>query len=274
MKILYFLFIFTGAALNARHFIIDICSYNNSPWCVENLLSVWEQTHTDYHIILTIDASSDDTLEKVQALIKLHGKENSITIKVNKERMLALYNHWQVILEARDDDIICHLDGDDRFADKYVLEFVNKLYEEEDIWLTYGQHVWENARTVGYPNQYIDDTVVRDKLYRDIRWTPGQLRTFEAWLAKRLRVEDLLITDEDRRGLFFPTNCDIALFLPMMEMAGIHFKFIQKILYIYNDGTSYNDVCVNNRDLYYFGSFIRKKSKYPTLLYKKGQPYA
>ena len=89
---------------------------------------------------------------------------------------------------------------------------------------------------------------------------PSHLKTFYAWLFKKIDVEDLKIGGE-----FFPMTWDQAMMFPMLEMAGDRHAFIKETLYVYNMTNPINDNRVNaklQRDL---EKRIRSKPSYDKL---------
>ena len=76
-------------------------------------------------------------------------------VMYNKERFIKFngYNQNFVAWGFEDDEIIIHLDGDDWFINEQVLEKLNKFYNDNDVWMTYGGFVcWDgNDTTVGNP---------------------------------------------------------------------------------------------------------------------------
>jgi len=71
----------------------------------------------------------------------------NIKIIRNEKRMYAAYNRFNVYSKVKDNDIIIFLDGDDWFTDNYVLNLINKMYNENDIKWTISNHkLFQNNR--------------------------------------------------------------------------------------------------------------------------------
>jgi hypothetical protein len=58
---------------------------------------------------------------------------------------------------------------------------------------------------------------------------------------------------------------DVAMFMPMIEMAGKRHEFIDQILYLYNDLNPINDNKVNVELQKFIDSYVRKKRPYAPL---------
>jgi hypothetical protein len=123
---------------------------------------------------------------------------------------------------------------------------------------------WPTNAT-GY-SKALSPEVVEKQLYRETYWTPGQLRTFYAWLFKKIKLEDLLCDQwDDSYGQFYPAACDLVISYPLMEMAGKHYKYIDEILYIHNIATQINDFKVNRLPQMIASQVLLYKKKYEQL---------
>jgi hypothetical protein len=171
----------------------------------------------------------------VQEYVHSHHKSNQVTIIPNPQRMGHLHNQYTAIHGCLDSEIIVILDGDDWFAHDQVLCRLNDLYQNPDVWLTYGQFRELSDDSLGYcqaiPEQVIHASGIR--AYRP--WVFGHTRTFYAGLFKRIKKEDLFYNNA-----FFPMAADVATMIPMAEMAGEHMRFVPEILYIHNDRNPLN----------------------------------
>ncbi len=249
----------------SKHFVIVIPSYNNHEWCIKNLESVFTQNYSNYEIIYIDDHSLDGTGDLVEDYILSHPLGSKVTLIKNKNRQRALANHYKAGHMCSDDIIIVQLDGDDWFAHEKVLSHLNTIYADPKVWITYGQFISWPTNVKGYCRP-LSKRVVRKRLFRETFWYPGQLRTFYTWLFKKVKQEDLMVkTPGQFEGGFFPTTYDLALYYPMMEMAGNHYKFISDIIYVRNVKTPFNDFKVNRSLQVMCETQLKKQTKYSTL---------
>lgn len=240
-----------------KSFVIVIPSFNNKIWCEKNLSSVLNQQYNNYSIIYTDDHSSDFTLEEVDRVINKYNT-NKITLVKNDKRLGAMNNMYNMVHSCKDDDIIVVLDGDDWFYDDKVLEKLNKAYEN-DIWITYGQYRSYPDNSLGCSRQ-IPDFIIKQNSYRRFQWCSSHLRTYYAWLFKKIKKDDLMFNGE-----FLPMTSDLAAMFPMLEMAGKHQLFISDILYIYNCSSPINDDKVNRKLQIQLEKKIRSMNPYKAL---------
>jgi len=223
---------------NDKHFIILIASYNNAQWYQQNLDSLFEQTYKNFTAIYMDDISNDGTAELVESYInkKYPEYKNQFILIKNSEKRYCLGNYiFAVQRFCPDNSIIITYDGDDWFANKYVLNYLNKLYQNKDIWVTYGQSIkYPTKRTCTFcryfSNSLLDDGKLRKKILKDNHWPIHHLRSFYTQLFRKIKYEDFL--DENKK--LFTYAEDVAFMLPMIEMSKNHIKYISTVLYVYN----------------------------------------
>ena len=206
--------------------------YNAERWigqCIESIIS---QDYPYFDLIVIDDCSTDLTWEYI--------KYYDIYSIRNKERKGALANIVNGI-DRIGSDIIVTVDGDDYLPDNKVFSYLESFYTS-DIWMTYGSFLPVSLKykntcqpfdKIRVPCEagYLVDTSTTPEAYRKSGlWVTSHLRTFRKWLWDRIDPDDL---KED--GQYYDVACDLAFMYPMIEMAGDHCKFIDRIMYMYND---------------------------------------
>jgi glycosyltransferase involved in cell wall biosynthesis len=244
---------------SSKHFVIVIPSFNNSLLYKENLDSVFSQNYENYQVIYIDDCSNDQTADLVENYIAQKNQQHRCVLIKNKKRSGALENLWRAIHSCDPHDIIITVDGDDALAHPYVLEYLNDVYQNEDIWLTYGQFSLKSNNARGWCSK-MPDHIVQNNAFRTFPHLPGHLRTFYAWLFQEIKLEDLIT----HRG-FYSMTWDIAMMMPMIEMAEQRHQYIDEILYIYNDTTPINDDKINKQLQSYLARVLRAKKPYKRL---------
>jgi len=142
------------------------------------------------------------------------------------------------LLKPSEDDILITLDADDWFSSNQVLSTLNRYYTENpELLVTYCSWVSypdPNSPTNCHPYTQEDfNTTLRHK-----DWRGTHLRTFKYKVWKHIKDEDLRGYD----GKYLQTAWDIAIMLPILEMAGFsRSKYIPEKLYTYNQETPHND---------------------------------
>lgn len=240
--------------------VIVTASYNNASWYQWNLDSVIAQQYINWRMIYIDDCSTDDTGNLVDAYLKEKGMENKITLIRNTERKRAMHNLYEAIHSCRNNEIIIILDGDDRLAHDTVLAHINGVYQNTNIWLTYGQFKEYPSGAAGFCIP-MPDFIVQENAFRDFHSGPSHLRTFYAGLFKQIKKEDLMLN-----GSFLPMTCDLATMFPMIEMArNGHFAFIPDILLEYNASNALNDHKISKKIQRDCDLFVRQLPRYAAL---------
>lgn len=223
------LVIFSKLMAKDIEFVVVIPSYNNEKWCIKNLETIVNQRYAHYSVIYINDCSTDNTLHLVQRYITEHKLQDKVKIITNSERRGALANLYHTITELEPSKIVVTCDGDDWLSDFTVLDTLAVIYADKNVWMTYGNYI-PTIRERGSCCAPIAPNISKNLLFRTSAWTTSHLRSFYAKLFQNIKKEDLLW-----QGQFYPVAWDLAMMFPMLEMASDgHFRFIKKVLYIYN----------------------------------------
>ena len=130
------------------------------------------------------------------------------------------------------------VDGDDWLYDINVLNYLDKVYQDEEIYMTYGQYEPLSKSYSDYCKPIPDIRTYR----RSGEWLASHLRTVKRKLFDKINKDDLKQKDGD----YYKCAGDTAYMYPIIEMAGKkHMKFIDKILYVYNDLNPGNEMKIN-----------------------------
>lgn len=255
-----------------RRFRIITPVYNAEDWIGKCINSVKEQEHTNFIQIIVDDCSTDNTVKKAKEAV---GNDPRFIIIEKSEKEGALHGH--VIAgnyDYVDSDFFVHLDGDDWFSDGKVLSRLNLIYEDQDIWCTYGDYETTSGEDSvnkrvedSFLNQLCKGLVGKERLHvkawngyqADIEigsesnkdhtfrlllatnWCLSQVRSFRGELWRGIDDADLRATD----GSYLAV-ADVAVFVPILEMAGINrVRYVPEIQMVYNRETAINDDKVN-----------------------------
>ncbi len=216
--------------MKQNNFVIVVPVYNSVNWIGKCIDSVHSQTYKNYTLIVVDDRSYDGTWNIVynKGVWCL-----SDPVHIGK----SIFNFKKGIEKAsksKDDIIVC-LDGDDWLVGDFVLEYLNVVYQDKDVWLTYGQYTPLSNKYNNYCQPIEDFSTYR----KSKEWRTSHLKTFKRGLWDLIKDNDL----RDWDGEYNKYTSDRVFMYPMLEMAGNkHIKFIDKILYIYNDLNPCNDM--------------------------------
>ena len=241
-------------------FLILIPSYNNEAWVRYTLSSIILQNYKNYRVIYFDDHSTDKTAYLVKNFIKKHKLKN-VRLISNIKRVGSLANLWHGIQLAHKNEIIINLDGDDWFAHNNVLAYLNSIYQSDNIWTTYGQFQNWPTKKMGWCKE-IPQSVIDSHSFRSYGFWYAQPRTYYAWLAKKVKKEDLI---NPQTNHFYEVAGDAALMFPVIEMASSHIKFVPEVLYFRNVLTPFNDFKINLKKQLSLAQHIAHKKPYSKL---------
>lgn len=248
MVFLYIFFIilsFHSSFCEEKKIVLISCCYNAAASIEKTLDSIFSQKYSNFRVVLVNDASTDNTKELIDmyiARISAASETPQCQVIHNNIRRRKLANLYTILHECDPDEIVFLLDGDDRLIHDNVLNYINAQYQDIAVWMTFGnyQNYPDNITTNwGIAEESycapVSNDVISQMLYRKKPFVYMHPRTFYAWLFHQVQLGDL-ITERisSFAGDFFPACNDLAMFFPMVELAGVHVKFIDEILYIRN----------------------------------------
>ena len=168
-------------------------------------------------------------------------------------------NYDQVIrnnVNIDDNEIIVEVDGDDWLPDPNTLTRINDVYSDQNVWIANGSFKYHDGR-LGFSSrqQNLENL-------RNVRFTASHIRTWRAFLWRKIKQEDL--KDED--GVYWKVTGDLSFMYPMLEMSGEeHYRFMNEINYVYNESNPINDHKVDLSLVTTIANKIRTKEKYNKL---------
>lgn len=239
------------------HFKIIVPMYNNEKWVVRCIESVFQQQYANWQLIVCVEPSNDNTYKVVCKYLTEHPEHKWMLI-CNTTRKYVPKNHIDCIRQSEpaNEDVIVLLDGDDRLYGDDVLSYLNLVYQD-DIWITWGSYIFDHSTQKGKASQPITEQEYQGPRW----WRYSHLKTFRYFLFKGIKDEDLRDTTT---GDYYTVAGDMALMFPMVEMAGVkHSKYIDKVLYIYNLFSPYNDEKVNKEKGHRCNAELRNRPRYP-----------
>jgi len=163
-------------------------------------------------------------------------------------------------LFIEDQDIVVICDGDDWYSKDYAFSYLNEVFKQKNIWLTYGgcidyPSVSENWRLA------IPDFIEKNNDFRSFSRNTSQQRAFYAWLFRSIKLQDFFY-----EGNFITTSSDVCKMYPMLEMAGKKHEQLKYPIYVYNRSESCpNDDKVYGKLQYDIDHDVRARKKYVPL---------
>ena len=236
--------------------VLVIPSYNNSSWYKQNLDSVISQNYPDYRVIYTDDASTDNTFSLVENYVNEKRVRDKFTLIQNSERTGAMCNLYQMIHSCEDEEIVATLDGDDWLNGDDALSKVSAAYSDGETLMTYGSYVDWPRNTRGCA-KLVPQHVINRNLYRKSPWCFSHLRTFKAKIFKELPKSDFQIDNK-----WMMSAWDLPIMFGIAEKSRGKFKYINDILYCYNNNNPLSDFKVRLSEQQHFERIVRSRTPY------------
>ena len=241
------------------NFIVVVAVYNSENYIGHCIKSILNQDYKNFKLVVVDDCSTDRTSNIIKSMRGFRYYKNPIRIGSAVANIVKGIK----LLPGDKEDVIVIIDGDDWLYDYDVLGYLNEVYQDPDVWLTYGQFISLSGKMRNYCQPLTDTRKYR----RHGNWTTSHLKTMKRGLWDRIKDWDL----RDRNGHYFKRFEDIAYMYPAVEMAGLkHIRCISKILYVYNDrnsSCSLNEYAEKRklRQIMPIKLTIQKKTPYPEL---------
>jgi len=241
--------------MKENKFIIITTIYNGEEYIENCIRSISSQDYKNYEHIIVDDASTDKTSEIINKLYDENPSFKYIKNDINLGNSLENLANTIKELSKDDEDIIVPVDGDDWLNGTDVLSYLNKVYQDENVYMTYGQY---EPLSHGYHNYC--KQVPNFRTYRKSGlWITSHLKTFKRKIWDMVKDEDL----RDIDGEYCKYANDTVFMFAMLEMCGLkHSRFIDKVLYIYNDLNPSNEMKINLTEQLRVAKMIRNKKEY------------
>ena len=107
-----------------------------------------------------------------------------------------------------------------------------------------------------YPTQ-----IIKNNRYRTYQFFTSHLRAFYTALFLNIKEKDL----QDEKGNYLKAANDVAICVPILEMAHERVKYVPELTYYYNSNTGQNNHQVRLKEQKVNDRMLRKRVKYQPL---------
>lgn len=235
--------------------VILTTTYNCEKYIDKCLESIKLQTFDDFTCYITDDMSTDNTINRINDIIK---NDNRFKLIINTEKKYQPGNYDQIIIGENigENEICVEVDGDDWLYDRFVFNRINNVYKNKKTWIANGSFVYNNG-VFGFSKKQENISNIRKEVF-----TASHIRTWKAFLWQNIEENDL----KDENGDYWSVAGDLSFMFPMLEMSGDkHYTFMPEINYVYNDMNPLNDHKVNLIKVNETINKIRNKKPYNKL---------
>lgn len=216
----------------SQSFCVVTCERNAGEFVLRCLDSVYSQEYPKTHIrhLFIDDASTDDTPDLIRSWLDAH-PDHQVEFIANQERAGGTANTVRGFSMVPEDCIVLELNGDDWLPDPGVCAFLNRVYADEAVWMTYNTLCYPNGQVPPWARPY-PARVVRENGFREFPdWPSSHLHTFRQRLFRHIRPEAFR---DPETGELWESADDQAIYLAMLELSGTHARHLNRVTYVYN----------------------------------------
>jgi len=223
--------------------------------CIKSIVS--QKCVSKVKIAVCDDASTDNTADIVNNLIKHSHNPQDIFFIKNKERRYKLRNIITLMNTApiHTTDICCFIDGDDWLTSDKSLQIVIDKYMTTGCWVTYGSY--KSVTNDDCCCRTMTSSEKESNNFRNMPWMFSHLFTFRYFLWKSI-PESYFVFDED---VLYEFSADIVINIPILELAkSSRIQYISERIYGYNDMNELNDNKISQQKQLYVDNKVRTLS--------------
>lgn len=215
-----------------RRFLAVVAVRNAEKYIGACLESIKAQTQR-FRCVVVDDASTDGTFAAIADAVGSTTLDTRFLVLERGARRHSLRNIADVIQKyGEPGDVVVIVDGDDKL-DPCALSMIEDAYVR-GAWMTYGNFVTssgERSWMAPYPRR-----VIEANAFRAWPWSVSHPKTFRKELFDHIKIEDF-----QHEGQWFQTAGDVALMLPMLEMAAERALYLSHPIYVWNDQNMESD---------------------------------
>ncbi len=208
---------------------VAILTYNSSKFITEAIESVLSQDYPNIEIVISDDASTDNTLNVVRKYEKNYPDKIRV---ISNESNLGPVNNWFKCVWACRGKYIIGLAGDDRFLPSIVLKQVAQIESDPN-------------NIICYTDASVFDVSLQKELYRLSDKRPPCSGGIEVALAESIYYSPTSMFRAEfkpKENIFAKIRygADLAFYKEVMILAGICGKinYIPEVLYVYQKHSS------------------------------------
>jgi acylphosphatase len=146
----------------------------------------------------------------------------------SQKKLGFLHHLYTTVHQLEDEEIVIPVKGGDELAHEKVVENLKAIYEDEEVWATYGG----GMRYPDYrknPMQEISLIELIRKTKMEEEWEEGHMKSFYAGVFKKINITQFLVD-----GVFVKEKIESLFMIPMLEICEEKGKFLSNIHYLYN----------------------------------------
>ena len=203
------------------------------PECLDSIASQRGEFHARGYLV--DDASTDGWQSVVPSSVTDPGAMGflAVTTPERGEELASIVAGTALAnrdVPLTNETVIVHVCGDDALAGPDALGVLADIYQDPDVWMTYGSFAYHGQmRSSGFCKALPPQAHQRGD-YRARPWVTSHLRSYRVGLWRSIPPEQLI---DPTTGRLWQYGTDFAFMLPMLELARERARFVPDVLYLY-----------------------------------------
>ena len=209
-----------------HHFVVVYITQGFSPFVEKSLDSICNQQYQNYRIVYVQNGAEKGVQRRVENCLFQKKIAQRIEI-LNYPKVVPLATIYkQIVGECKEDDIIVVVNQHDWLSRFDVLTKLNETYQDEDVWLAYGNRL--EYPSLRRPQAQPKKAAMNQRRLMKMPWSQASIKSFYAHLLSQIDLETLAIdyVDDD--------EIDYEFLMPMIKLAKWHIRHIPEVLSIHN----------------------------------------
>ncbi len=231
-----------------QSFVLILNDFENHSNLDKQLDSLFRQNYENYRIVFT----DNRWQSAVASYLALQAPNVTVSFTIDQNQNNSLFQVYKAVHNCKNEEIIILLDKDDSLNSENVLSELNAYYQNDDVWMTYGNFITPNNKEI-IQSKWVKKSFLQKTNFRKDKARYSKLRTFYAGLFKKIKLEDFIYD-----GVFFQEFNTNSFMFPLLEMSREHIYFTPDIFLTASENVTKNEMNPNDE-------LLRNKKKYEAL---------
>lgn len=186
----------------------------------KKLDSVFDQNYQQFRVVFFFKKDNQLFYEKVASYLDEKNVSSRVQL-IKQENVSSNSSLFTVAPRCLDQEILVYLDKNDWLLDEHVLEKLNEVYQDPDVWIAYSDYIHHPTSKLAGIKGFVNKNLTELKIDKT-PWMQAHLRTCYAGLIKQIQ-------DSDNNSSKERVSENTQIF-SLLKVAKWHVKFIAQPL--------------------------------------------
>ncbi len=212
-----------------HHFSIIVPVEERDISLMRNAQSILKQSYTGYSVDYILVNPTQRMQDEIDSTLGASQNSRFVSIHSVASKEALFQKYIDVIASQDNETVVVHLSGEDWFANDDALSFLDGIYQNQDVWLTYSKYMNFPDLRKKQPKTYSHGRYFGKRVHR-APWVTAPCKTFYARLFKEAfgTSKDVFAYNVSQRKVK-------ELLTPVADIGRMHVRFIPEVLYVHAD---------------------------------------